>query len=212
MDEVLRLAEIWPISIVKRRPHLGDTSWTASRRAWVRSGIRRVLEAAKLASARGEHPIAVHATCPPASAILLDESNVEPTSNIRAEGYDYRISTGHPLKHAVMSCIAEIARLRTVPPFSTTLSLTNGADYLLTSLSLFTTHEPCVMCTMALVHSRVKEIFFISPSLDGGGGCGSAFSVHGYPSLNHRIDIYDCSRLVTDEERQRIQLPEGTNV
>ncbi|RPD59112.1 hypothetical protein L227DRAFT_564225 [Lentinus tigrinus ALCF2SS1-6] len=39
----------------------------------------------------------------------------------------------------------------------------NGAHYLLTSLTLFTTHEPCIMCSMALLHSRVKEVFYLIP-------------------------------------------------
>lgn len=49
----------------------------------------------------------------------------------------------------------------------------NGKDYLLTSLTLFTTHEPCVYCCMSLVHSRVRTLIFLEKSPGSGGCCGS---------------------------------------
>ncbi|CDU23396.1 uncharacterized protein SPSC_02025 [Sporisorium scitamineum] len=54
-----------------------------------------------------------------------------------------------------------------------TPTASNSSDYLLTSLSLFTLYEPCVYCTMALLHSRVREIFFLLPSPGRGACCGS---------------------------------------
>lgn len=209
-DDWSRKAVLWPVSIVQRRPHVSEISWTARRRAWIKNGIKRVIAAAKESQERGELPVAAHTTCPPPDAIVGDPNVIQPTPNIRAEGFDTRISTGHPLRHAALGCVAEIAHLRTVPPFSATLAIRNGSDYLLTSLSLFITHEPCVMCTMALVHSRVKEVFYIVPS--SGGGFGSAFKVHGYPGLNHRIDVYDCGELVKKEDLEALRLPEGINV
>ncbi|KAI0632465.1 hypothetical protein C8Q77DRAFT_1074420 [Trametes polyzona] len=61
----------------------------------------------------------------------------------------------------------------------------NGAHYLLTSLTLFTTHEPCVMCSMALLHSRVKEVFYLFPMKET-GGCGSITCVPRLEGVNHR--------------------------
>jgi len=83
--------------------------------------------------------------------------------------------------------------------------LLNGQDYLLNNLSLFITHEPCVHCCMALVHSRVRAIFFIQPSPYAGGCCGSGmelsrqckfaqdggpYAVHEQQGLNHRFDVW----------------------
>jgi tRNA-specific adenosine deaminase 3 len=64
----------------------------------------------------------------------------------------------------------------------------NGHNYLLTSLTLFTTHEPCIMCSMALLHSRVKEVFYILP-MARTGGCGGVACLPRLPSVNHRFTI-----------------------
>ncbi|KAI0301142.1 hypothetical protein B0F90DRAFT_1810171 [Multifurca ochricompacta] len=83
------------------------------------------------------------------------------------------------------------------PPASTTSSPSptgtgptakNGQHYLLTSRALFTTHEPCVMCSMALLHSRVKEVFFLIP-MGRTGGCGGAVCVPKLDGVNHRFSI-----------------------
>ena len=66
--------------------------------------------------------------------------------------------------------------------------LRNGTNYLLTSLSLFTTHEPCVMCSMALIHSRVKEVFYLHP-MPQTGGCGGLACLPTLKGVNHRFGI-----------------------
>ena len=75
-------------------------------------------------------------------------------------------------------------------PSSTATS--NGSNYLLTSLTLFTTHEPCIMCSMALLHSRVKEIVYIIP-MNKTGGCGGSSGlgtcVPRLKGVNHRYGV-----------------------
>jgi len=71
---------------------------------------------------------------------------------------------------------------------ATGVTAKNGQHYLLTSRTLFTTHEPCVMCSMALLHSRVKEVFFLIP-MERTGGCGGAVCVPKLEGVNHRFAI-----------------------
>lgn len=67
--------------------------------------------------------------------------------------------------------------------------LRNGDGYQLTNRTLYITHEPCLMCTMALVHARVKEVFFLHP-MSATGGCGGVTLVPGLKSINHRFNVW----------------------
>ena len=44
------------------------------------------------------------------------------------------------------------------------------------------------MCSMALLHSRVKEVFFLVP-MERTGGCGGAACVPKLEGVNHRFAI-----------------------
>ena len=136
-------------------------------------------------------------------------------------GYDTRTAARHPLRHAALDIIRQIAAHRAESFPSTnevkkengnesggssgnksesgvekeretetedTIVKTNGAQYLLTGLSLFITHEPCLMCTMALLHSRVKEVFYLVP-MPKTGGCGGLACVPALKGVNHRFSI-----------------------
>ncbi len=80
----------------------------------------------------------------------------------------------------------------------------NGQDYLLNSLTLFTTHEPCAYCSMALVHSRVRAVYFLNAAPGAGGCCGAGlagkpcegmgdggvYAVQEQSGLNHRFEVW----------------------
>ena len=102
---------------------------------------------------------------------------------------DTRQSTNHPLRHAVLNVIRKIADQQGEE--------TEGRNYLLTSLTLFVTHEPCIMCSMALLHSRVKEVVYLF-GMDQTGGCGGSTCLPWLPPVNHRFGIF---RWKTTENR-----------
>lgn len=64
----------------------------------------------------------------------------------------------------------------------------NG-PYLATGYDICLKYEPCIMCSMALLHSRIRRVFYIEPRSDR-GGLGSIYTLHRHPSLNHHFSVY----------------------
>ncbi len=55
---------------------------------------------------------------------------------------------------------------------------------------IYSTIEPCVMCSGALVLARVKRIVFGARD-EKFGGCGSIFDIVKEKRLNHRIEVVE---------------------
>ncbi|XP_013381410.1 probable inactive tRNA-specific adenosine deaminase-like protein 3 [Lingula anatina] len=62
------------------------------------------------------------------------------------------------------------------------------APYLCTGYDLYVTREPCVMCAMALVHSRISRVFYNTASESG--ALGTKYKIHVQKGLNHHFEVY----------------------
>ncbi|KAI0042159.1 hypothetical protein FA95DRAFT_1500442 [Auriscalpium vulgare] len=194
---------LWPT--VFAPPRKGEPEqWSRARLRWAQRAMQHVADEARRVGASGELPIVSYV---PAPFDALETGYDDDRPSFIA--HDIRTSAHHPLRHSAMSVIRKLADSRprraiastSAPPPAALAELSrsafspkppeplrNGQFYLLTSLTLFTTHEPCLMCSMALLHSRVKEIFYLVP-MPRTGGCGGAACVPKLEGVNHRYGI-----------------------
>lgn len=159
---------------------LNDTFFTAEERSDMSRYMRLAIEAAQT-SQTGVGVVVVN---PDSSSTLV-------------------VATGdktHPLKHAVMVAVDMVARhqgggawplspendLRNVSLED--LQVDKKTPYLCTGYDFYITHEPCTMCAMALVHSRVRRVFYGCPTPCG--ALGSCRKLHIQPGLNHHFQVW----------------------
>ncbi|KAL0960634.1 hypothetical protein HGRIS_005663 [Hohenbuehelia grisea] len=198
--------KLWPTIFAPPRKDQVDP-WTRGKLRWACSAIEKLQAESSKAVAHGEFPIV--AFVPPPHEI----SGVDFSESFT--GFDTRQSTNHPLRHAVIDVIRQIAEFRAnegssstslnaveadsddSDPIPDTSRSQNGSRYLLTGLTLFTTHEPCIMCSMALLHSRVKEVVYLRP-MPSTGGCGGVACLPALKGVNHRFGILHWKN-VTDQ-------------
>jgi tRNA-specific adenosine deaminase 3 len=211
-EQHVEWSKVWPISYVP--PRVGARAevldvakgiWPKTRLLWVESEAKKVIEAARVAKEAGEvgpphlvvansllpryrsaHLEIAHPQFPIACTVtgLIDPDSLSEPPIVLASAHDARRSTENPLAHAVLRAIDAVALLDRSG--NRTLSTTN---YLLTGLSVFVSHEPCLMCSMALVHSRVQTVYFLKRR-EGSGGCGTTYSLHEDKGLNHRFEVW----------------------
>lgn len=125
----------------------------------------------------------------------------------------------HPLAHAVMEAVARASeRDKKLWPISSleekkmamneeglsskrqkletgdpdTTSYAGPRPYMCTGYDIFIKREPCIMCAMALVHSRLSRVIYCHSDLDH-GALGGKTKLHAQRSLNHHYHVYQLS-------------------
>ncbi|CAE7023530.1 adat3 [Symbiodinium natans] len=96
------------------------------------------------------------------------------------------VSEAEPLRHPTMAAIGAVAARAKAA--SDTKRPREEEEYLCYDCEVVLTHEPCVMCAMALVHSRVRVVAFHRVDSHF-GGLGGAISLHQCASLNHQFRV-----------------------
>ena len=61
--------------------------------------------------------------------------------------------------------------------------------YLCTGYDAYLLHEPCTMCAMALVHSRLRRVVYCAPD-PRWGAVGGSYRLHAQRSLNHHYRVF----------------------
>jgi tRNA-specific adenosine deaminase 3 len=180
-------ARIWPVSLIPIKEDVlakeRVQSWTAGKLAWMKRMCEATVSQAQEARVKGEHPIAcvVAETWDPSRHSLA--ANAAPT--VLATSHDTRLSTSNPLSHSVLNLVEAVAHLDRTD----TRPIMPDSNYLLTNLTAFITHEPCLLCSMALLHSRISCLVYLRSS-NGAGGCGSEYSLHEQKGTNHHFEAW----------------------
>lgn len=133
---------------------------------------------------------------------------------LKGSGCDRAGSSNRPLKHAVMEAVEAVAaaerdrRKQQAEDGKIPSHRTYSQAYLCTNYDIYTYREPCIMCAMALVHSRVARVFFVKSFDDlpreerRSAGYSGETKIHALSGTNHRYKVYQC---VTDEIEEQTE-------
>ena len=119
-------------------------------------------------------------------AIIVDNQTNRPLVGCS----DYR--SEHPLQHSTMVAIDYLSshsnyhRENLLENF---IEKSPKEKYLLNNCSIYLTIEPCIMCSMALLHSRIETVYYLHRNAQY-GSLGSIYKLHSLKKTNHRFNVY----------------------
>lgn len=121
--------------------------------------MQEALRLAAQAAAAGEVPV---------GAVVVRDGVIV------GRGYNQPIAGTDPTAHAEIMALRDAGR-------------TLG-NYRLADCELFVTLEPCVMCSGAIMHARIRRVVYGARDPKT-GACGSAVDLFGLPHLNHHAVV-----------------------
>ncbi|KAH9453323.1 hypothetical protein MJO29_012750 [Puccinia striiformis f. sp. tritici] len=187
-------------STMKVNQKILQRQWTLPELQWILNQARSVTQLAleselKSAEIGVASSVSSYSLDPPEE---LGHLNLPPRELVDHDGVlqnpslvtcsDVRRSTGNLLRHTIVELTHKVSNQDLIKPREPETKH-HPTPYLLTNLTVFISHEPCLLCSMALLHSRIKHLFFLLPS-PGSGGCGSVYNVHEQDGLNHKFFVW----------------------
>jgi tRNA(adenine34) deaminase len=119
----------------------------------------------------------------PVGAVIVKDGK------IIGRGFNRTLTSQDPTAHAEIVALRDAAQ--------------NERNYRLPDADIFVTIEPCTMCAGALVHARIRTLYFATPEPRAGAVISTA-RVLDNPSLNHRVQYEqglcedDCAGLIRE--------------
>jgi tRNA(adenine34) deaminase len=100
----------------------------------------------------------------------------------------------------------QVEKLKDATAHAEMIALTSASNTIgnwrLNDCSIYVTLEPCIMCTGALLASRINNLFFSTFDTKF-GACGSLHSLAEHSKTNHKINVY--SGIYSDESKKLLQ-------
>lgn len=93
---------------------------------------------------------------------------------IIGRGFNQPISSNDCSAHAEIMALREACQTQ--------------ANYRLTDCDIYVTLEPCAMCAGAIVHGRIRRIFYATPDPKT-GACGSTVDLVSNNATGHRVEV-----------------------
>lgn len=97
----------------------------------------------------------------------------------------------HPLHHSIMSSIEVVSQKEKQRRMDSGLA---DINYLCYGYHVYTSHEPCSMCAMALIHSRISRLIYLQSSPATGAlkpSSGEGYIIHNHKLLNSSFEVWE---------------------
>ena len=98
----------------------------------------------------------------------------------------------------------QVEKLKDATAHAEMIALTAAASHIgewrLDKCSLFVTLEPCIMCTGALLATRIRTLYFAAHDTKF-GACGSVYNLADDGKTNHKVKVYYG---IHDEESKKL--------
>ena len=100
----------------------------------------------------------------------------------------------------------QVEKLRDATAHAEMIAITSATNHIgnwrLNECSVYVTLEPCIMCTGAMLASRISDLYFavFDPK---SGACGSVYNLAEAGKTNHKIKVY--SGIYAEESKMLLQ-------